>query len=142
MADVDAIEGLLGLLGGGAVWAAGACSGNRGLPRDLVPAEVTRAPVREGGAAELVWGGWHPVPRDTRAALVLDRAYRLQLQGEREDAILPVVIDAVADAVSALSDRDIDDDEQVSEAARRAVRRVLRQICGKRPHTEVHLVRV
>ncbi len=62
--------------------------------------------------------------------------------GEREDAILPVVIDAVADAVSALSDRDIDDDEQVSEAARRAVRRVLRQICGKRPHTEVHLVRV
>ena len=62
--------------------------------------------------------------------------------GEREHAILPVVIDAVADAVSALSDRDIDDDEQVSEAARRAVRRVLRQICGKRPHTEVHLVRV
>jgi len=62
--------------------------------------------------------------------------------GEREDAILPTVIDAVADAVSALSDRDKDDDEQVSEAARRAVRRVLRQICGKRPHTEVHLVRV
>jgi ribonuclease J len=62
--------------------------------------------------------------------------------GEREDAILPVVTDAVADAVSALSDRDRDDDEQVSEAARRAVRRVLRQICGKRPHTEVHLVRV
>jgi len=62
--------------------------------------------------------------------------------GEREDAILPRVIDAVADAVGKLSDRDKDDDEQVSEAARRAVRRVLRQICGKRPHTEVHLVRV
>jgi ribonuclease J len=62
--------------------------------------------------------------------------------GEREDAILPQVMDAVADAVAALSDRDKDDDEQVSEAARRAVRRVLRQICGKRPHTEVHLVRV
>ena len=62
--------------------------------------------------------------------------------GEREDAILPVVVDAVADAVNALSARDRDDDEQVSEAARRAVRRSLRQICGKRPHTEVHLVRV
>jgi ribonuclease J len=62
--------------------------------------------------------------------------------GEREDAILPVVVDAVADAVNALSDRDRDDDEQVSEAARRAVRRSLRQICDKRPHTEVHLVRV
>jgi predicted neutral ceramidase superfamily lipid hydrolase len=48
----------------------------------------------------------------------------------------------VADAVNALSDRDRDDDEQVSEAARRAVRRSLRQICDKRPHTEVHLVRV
>jgi ribonuclease J len=62
--------------------------------------------------------------------------------GEREDAILPVVTDAVADAVNALSDRDRGNDEQVSEAARRAVRRSLRQICGKRPHTEVHLVRV
>jgi ribonuclease J len=62
--------------------------------------------------------------------------------GEREDAILPVVTDAVADAVNALSARDRNDDEQVSEAARRAVRRSLRQICGKRPHTEVHLVRV
>jgi ribonuclease J len=62
--------------------------------------------------------------------------------GEREDAILPPVIDAVADAVSRLSDRDRNNDEQVAEAARRAVRRTLRQICGKRPHTEVHLVRV
>ena len=62
--------------------------------------------------------------------------------GEREDAILPPVVEAVADAVNALSDRDRNDDEQVSEAARRAVRRALRQISGKRPHTEVHLVRV
>jgi ribonuclease J len=62
--------------------------------------------------------------------------------GEREDAILPPVVEAVADAVNALSDRDRSDDEQVSEAARRAVRRALRQISGKRPHTEVHLVRV
>ena len=62
--------------------------------------------------------------------------------GEREHAILPPVVEAVADAVNALSDRDRSDDEQVSEAARRAVRRALRQISGKRPHTEVHLVRV
>jgi len=62
--------------------------------------------------------------------------------GEREDAIAPAVVDAVADAVMALSERDREDDEQVCEAARRAVRRRLRQLCGKRPHTEVHLVRV
>lgn len=62
--------------------------------------------------------------------------------GEREDAILPPVVDAVADAVNRLSDRDRANDELVAEAARRAVRRTLRQICGKRPHTEVHLVRV
>lgn len=62
--------------------------------------------------------------------------------GERDDAILPPVVDAVADAVNRLSDRDRANDELVSEAARRAVRRTLRQICGKRPHTEVHLVRV
>ena len=62
--------------------------------------------------------------------------------GEREDAILPPVVDAVADAVDRLSDRDRADDEHVAEAARSAVRRTLRQICGKRPHTEVHLVRV
>jgi len=60
----------------------------------------------------------------------------------REDAITPAVIEAVADAVDALSDRDVEDDDQVREAARRAVRRCLRQLCGKRPHTEVHLVRV
>jgi len=62
--------------------------------------------------------------------------------GVREDAIVPAVVDAVADAVDALSDADVQDDEQVTEAARRAVRRCLRQLCGKRPHTEVHLVRV
>ncbi|MPY75272.1 MAG: MBL fold metallo-hydrolase [Alphaproteobacteria bacterium] len=62
--------------------------------------------------------------------------------GEREDAILPPVVDAVCDAVNRLSGRDRANDELVAEAARRAVRRTLRQICGKRPHTEVHLVRV
>lgn len=62
--------------------------------------------------------------------------------GEREDAILPPVVDAVADAVNRLSGRDRANDELVAEAARRAVRRTLRQVCGKRPHTEVHLVRV
>jgi ribonuclease J len=62
--------------------------------------------------------------------------------GVREDDLIPAVAEAVADAVDALSDSDVQDDEQVAEAARRAVRRCLRQLCGKRPHTEVHLVRV
>ena len=47
---------------------------------------------------------------------------------EREDAIMPQVVEAVAEALERLSDRDRGDDEQVAEAARRAVRRTLRQI--------------
>ncbi len=52
------------------------------------------------------------------------------------------VVEAVITAVDRLPQRDRDDDDTVSEAARRAVRRSLRDLCGKRPQTEIHLVRV
>ncbi len=52
------------------------------------------------------------------------------------------VIEAVITAVDGLPERDRDDDDTVSETARRAVRRCLRELCGKRPQTEIHLVRV
>ncbi|MCG8543860.1 MAG: ribonuclease J, partial [Alphaproteobacteria bacterium] len=61
---------------------------------------------------------------------------------ETDEDFTPEVIDAVVAAVEKLPARQRDDDEAVSEAARRAVRRTLRTLCGKRPQTEVHLVRV
>ena len=61
---------------------------------------------------------------------------------ETDEDFTPEVIDAVAAAVEKLPARQRNDDEAVSEAARRAVRRTLRNLCGKRPQTEVHLVRV
>jgi len=64
-----------------------ACRSRDGIPADLAPAQVLRPPAEIGAVAELVWGGWHPVPWDPRAADALERAYRLQLQGEHEDAI-------------------------------------------------------
>lgn len=122
----------LGFLGSGVAWATGACSGNRGLPRDLVPAEVTRAPVRGGGPAELVWGGWHPVPWDTRAALVLDRAYRLQLQGNREDAIavLNTGLSGMPDCASLLEARAA---LYAAMGYRRAAERDFEEVAGLEP---------
>ena len=61
---------------------------------------------------------------------------------ETDEDFTPDVVDAVIAAVEKLPARQRDDDEAVSEAARRAVRRTLRSLCGKRPQTEVHLVRV
>lgn len=34
------------------------------------------------------------------------------------------------------------DDKEVEEAARRAIRRVIRRLCGRRPVTDVHVVRI
>ncbi len=61
---------------------------------------------------------------------------------DTEGDVADEVIEAVITAVERLPQRDRDDDDTVSEAARRAVRRSLRDLCGKRPQTEIHLVRV
>ena len=59
-----------------------------------------------------------------------------------DDAAARYALDAIADAVADL-DRDArDDDEAVTEAVRQAVRRALRDTLGKRPVTEVHVVRL
>jgi len=62
---------------------------------------------------------------------------------QREDEDITCALrDAVADAIDDLPLRRRRDDDAVREAARIAVRRRLREICGKRPKTEIHLVRV
>lgn len=63
-------------------------------------------------------------------------------EADTDGDVADEVVEAVIAAVERLPQRDRDDDDTVSEAARRAVRRSLRELCGKRPQTEIHLVRV
>jgi ribonuclease J len=56
--------------------------------------------------------------------------------GEIEDS----VVDAIIDAVDAMPRRA--DDASIKTSARNALRRRLRDMCGKRPETEIHIVRL
>jgi len=85
------------------------------------------------------------------ATVVLDRNGRLlaspkvTVHGvieETDDVILDELADAVARAVEGLRSSERRDDEAVREAARVAVRRSLRATFGKRPVTEIHIVRI
>jgi len=64
------------------------------------------------------------------------------LDDDAEADVLDEVIDALIDALEDMSAKDRRDDAAVSERARRAVRRCLRDVCGKRPQTDIHLVRL
>lgn len=66
----------------------------------------------------------------------------LQGLGEPDAAMLAELGTQVGRAVAALKSRERRDDAAVTEAARLAVRRSLKASTGKRPVTEVHLVRV
>lgn len=63
-------------------------------------------------------------------------------EADTDGDVTDEVVEAIITAVERLPRRDRDDDDTVSETARRAVRRSLRELCGKRPQTEIHLVRV
>jgi ribonuclease J len=86
------------------------------------------------------------------ATLVLDKAGKLKadpqvtvqglLDPELDAEHLDDVTAAVRSAVSALSGQDRGDDAVVKEAARLAVRRTLHASHGKKPVTDVHVVRV
>ena len=52
------------------------------------------------------------------------------------------MIDAVIDALEDMPAKSRRTDDSVREAVRIGLRRWLRAICGKRPKTEIHLVRV
>ena len=61
---------------------------------------------------------------------------------ESEDDTWEEVVDAIIDTLNDLSPGDRRNDDTVAEAARVAVRRSLRDSIGKRPVTDVHVVRV
>jgi len=64
------------------------------------------------------------------------------IEGDDADGIVDNAIDAVIGAVDALSNAASGDDDAVAEAARRAVRRSVHKATGKRPVTEIHVVRI
>lgn len=84
--------------------------------------------------------------------LVLDKAGKLRADpvisflgiaaGSDADDLEDDAIDAVREMLRGLSAADRRDDDAVREAARRMVRRVVKSDHGKRPVTEVHVVRV
>jgi ribonuclease J len=86
------------------------------------------------------------------ATLIVDRAGRIKgepqltvhglLDPESDIAVRDEVIAAIRDAVEALSGPARADDAAVKEAARLAVRRSLHASHGKKPVTDVHLIRV
>ena len=86
------------------------------------------------------------------ATLVVDRRGKLQadpqlstqglLDSQAETDVIPEVCDAVRAAVEALPHEGRLDDARMKEAARIAVRRAFQSLTGKKPVTDVHLVRL
>ena len=80
---------------------------------------------------------------DNKGKLVGDP--QLTVQGvldDSEDESWEEAIDAIIAAVNELSKSKRQDDDEIAEAARIAVRRSLRGTIGKRPVTDVHVVRI
>jgi ribonuclease J len=61
---------------------------------------------------------------------------------EDEDEIEQEVMDAVVAAIDEIRPDKRRDDNLLGEMSRRAVRRCIQALCGKKPHTEIHLVRI
>jgi ribonuclease J len=79
---------------------------------------------------------------DRNGALLADPRVTLQGMGEPDAEQLAALSADVGRAVEGLSPRERRDDAAVTEAARLAVRRRLKAWNGKRPVTDVHVVRV
>ena len=92
---------------------------------------------------------WHGVAVVT---VVVDADGRLvgtpqiTLQGIADDPAVEdlrgALVRAIGDAIAGLKSQQRRDDAALGEAARRAVRRELRELRGKKPPTEIHVVRV
>lgn len=94
----------------------------------------------------LMWNGMAVVTIVVDAEGALSAPPQITLQGIADDPQVEDLRGALADAIEeALADLPRPrraDDEEVRETARRAVRRALRDLRGKRPPTEIHVVRV
>lgn len=110
--------------------------------RRLVPIDGTvireRNRIRYNGTAVAT------VVMDGKGNLLADPQLTVQgvLDEDAEGDTWEDAIDAVIDAVNDLRTSERRDDDAVAEAARVAVRRALRESVGKRPVTDVHVVRI
>ncbi|SJZ47142.1 ribonuclease J [Enhydrobacter aerosaccus] len=102
----------------------------------------------EGGALrerrKLLWNG------AASATLVVDRQGRpvappkISLRGvsDEEDELIEAIAAALKEMLADLSGAERRDDGRIEEAARQTVRRVVRAHLGKKPLTDVHIVRI
>ena len=119
-----------------------------------VTAYVSRLRVIFRISASSVMRSRHRIQRNGAAVatLVVDREGRLQaepqlsvpglLDAEGDDAVTSTAIEAIRSAIEALPKTARLQDDSLREAARIAVRRTLHTLRGKKPPTEVHLVRI
>lgn len=108
----------------------------------LVP--IDGAVLRERNRLRFNGAAVATVVLDGKGKLVADPQLSMQgvLDELDEGESWDDAIDAIVEAINDLSPRERGNDDTVSEAARIAVRRALRESVGKRPVTDVHVVRV
>ncbi|UYN93031.1 MAG: ribonuclease J [Enhydrobacter sp.] len=93
---------------------------------------------------KLLWNG------SAAATLVLDRQGRaaaepvVSLRGidDADGELVPGIVAGLKEMLADLSQGERGDDQRIREAAGRAVRRVVRAHVGKKPLTDVHIVRI
>ena len=84
-----------------------------------------------------------PRPYGLPGPLALSRTAPVDPNADEQDALAPdAVIEAIADAVDGMAKAKRGDAEAVAEKVHLTVRRALKRIRGKKPLTEVHVVRV
>lgn len=114
-----------------------AVDGNR-----LVP--ITGNIIKERNRLRFNGAAVATVVLDKKGKLLGDPQLSVQgvLDDYEEDDTWEETVDAIIDAVNDLSAARRRDDDAVSQAARSAVRRSLKDSIGKRPVTDIHVVRV
>lgn len=114
-----------------------AMDGNRLVPLDSQAIKARRRMTYHGTAVATV-------VVDSEGDLIADPVVTVNGVYDDHDAdeVEREVVDSVIAAIEDLRPRQRGDDDAMAEMARRAVRRCLRALCGKNPHTEIHLVRV
>jgi ribonuclease J len=93
---------------------------------------------------KLMWNG------SAAATLVIDRqgravsAPRVSLRGieDADGALTGAIVDGLKEMLADLGAAERRDDRRIEEAARQAVRRIVRSRLGKKPLTDVHIVRI
>lgn len=114
-----------------------AIDGKRMIPVDGAVLRM-RQRMKFGGTAVAT------VALDKKGRLIGDPQLTVHglIDGDGEDRIRSTIVDAIADAIEDLPLSARKTDSEVAEAARIAVRRTLRDVVGKRPVTDIHVVRM